>query len=33
MPATKDAFGLLEKYEFKMSVSADKLMDIVNKPQ
>jgi N-acetylglutamate synthase-like GNAT family acetyltransferase len=33
MLATKDAHGLYEKYGFKLTVSADKLMEIVNKPQ
>lgn len=33
MLATKDAHGLYEKYGFKMTAIADKLMEIVNKPQ
>ena len=33
MLATKDAHGLYEKYGFKLTESADKLMEIVNKPQ
>jgi GNAT superfamily N-acetyltransferase len=33
MLATKDAHGLYAKYGFKMTVSADKLMEIVNKPK
>jgi len=33
MLATNDAHGLYEKYGFKLTVSADKLMEIVNKPQ
>jgi N-acetylglutamate synthase-like GNAT family acetyltransferase len=33
MLATKDAHGLYEKYGFKLTVSADKLMEIVNKPR
>ncbi len=32
MLATKDAHGLYEKYGFKLTESADKLMEIVNKP-
>lgn len=33
MLATKDAHGLYEKYGFKITSSADKIMEIVNKPQ
>jgi len=33
MLATKDAHGLYEEYEFKITASADKLMEIINKPQ
>jgi ribosomal protein S18 acetylase RimI-like enzyme len=33
MLSTRDAHGLYEKYGFKITASADKIMEIVNKPQ
>ena len=33
MLATKDAHGLYEQYGFRITTSADKLMEIVNKPK
>jgi N-acetylglutamate synthase-like GNAT family acetyltransferase len=33
MLATKDAHGLYERYGFKITESADKLMEIINKPK
>jgi N-acetylglutamate synthase-like GNAT family acetyltransferase len=33
MLATKDAHGLYEKYGFRITESADKIMEIINKPK